>query len=126
MLVYEVKHRIEKCKAYSDARLVEHDMTLILSSFVSVKTDCSDHISSTSFLIDSHLIISKILLFQLSTQNVLILVHYQTFCCTYALSKTSCRKRKVREIEEQNRPGGNDKWKIRGHHSRKRAKDRRN
>ncbi|KAA0039819.1 rRNA-processing protein fcf2 [Cucumis melo var. makuwa] len=39
---------------------------------------------------------------------------------------TQYRKRKVREIEEQNRPGGNDKWKIRGNHSRKRAKDRRN
>ncbi|KAF5752097.1 rRNA-processing protein fcf2-like [Tripterygium wilfordii] len=35
------------------------------------------------------------------------------------------RKRKVREIEEQNRPGGNDKWKIRGRQSWKRAKQRR-
>lgn len=63
MLVYELKLRIEKCKAYSNARLVEHDTTLVLSFFVSIKTDCSDNISSTSFLIDSHLIISKIPLF---------------------------------------------------------------
>nr|GMD80702.1 rRNA-processing protein fcf2-like [Ipomoea batatas] len=35
------------------------------------------------------------------------------------------RKRKVREIEEQKRPGGVDKWKIRGQQSRKRAKHRR-
>uniref|UniRef100_A0A6N2KX62 Fcf2 pre-rRNA processing C-terminal domain-containing protein n=1 Tax=Salix viminalis TaxID=40686 RepID=A0A6N2KX62_SALVM len=35
------------------------------------------------------------------------------------------RKRKVREIEEKNRPGGNDKWKIKGKQSRKRAKERR-
>jgi hypothetical protein len=35
------------------------------------------------------------------------------------------RKRKVREIEEKNRPGGNDKWKIRGKSSLKRAKQRR-
>nr|GMD74005.1 rRNA-processing protein fcf2-like [Ipomoea batatas] len=34
------------------------------------------------------------------------------------------RKRKVREIEEQKRPGGVDKWKIRGQQSRKRAKHR--
>lgn len=38
----------------------------------------------------------------------------------------SCyRKRKVREIEEQNRPAGNEKWKIKGRQSRKRAKERR-
>ncbi|KAI4335079.1 hypothetical protein L6164_013760 [Bauhinia variegata] len=36
------------------------------------------------------------------------------------------RKRKVREIEEQNRPAGNDKWKIKGQNSRKRANERRN
>ncbi|ESW25548.1 hypothetical protein PHAVU_003G045400 [Phaseolus vulgaris] len=35
------------------------------------------------------------------------------------------RKRKVQEIEEQNRPGGNEKWKIKGSNSRKRAKERR-
>nr|XP_025648395.1 uncharacterized protein LOC112743395 isoform X1 [Arachis hypogaea] len=35
------------------------------------------------------------------------------------------RKRKVREIEEQNRPVGNTKWKIRGRNSWKRAKERR-
>ncbi|CAL1385742.1 unnamed protein product [Linum trigynum] len=35
------------------------------------------------------------------------------------------RKRKVREIEEQNRPGGKDKWKIKGKQSFKRAKDKR-
>ncbi|CAN0907887.1 rRNA-processing protein fcf2 [Linum grandiflorum] len=35
------------------------------------------------------------------------------------------RKRKVREIEEQNRPGGKDKWKIRGKESLKRAKEKR-
>lgn len=35
------------------------------------------------------------------------------------------RKRKVREIEEHNRPGGVDKWKIRGSQSWKRAKQRR-
>nr|XP_048329314.1 rRNA-processing protein fcf2-like [Ziziphus jujuba var. spinosa]XP_048329315.1 rRNA-processing protein fcf2-like [Ziziphus jujuba var. spinosa] len=35
------------------------------------------------------------------------------------------RKRKVREIEEKNRPGGNEKWKIKGKHSQKRAKQRR-
>nr|KYP49569.1 rRNA-processing protein fcf2 [Cajanus cajan] len=36
----------------------------------------------------------------------------------------SYRKRKVREIEEQNRPAGNEKWKIKSN-SRKRAKERR-
>ncbi|CAL5338039.1 unnamed protein product [Camellia sinensis] len=35
------------------------------------------------------------------------------------------RKRKVREIEEQNRPGGVEKWKIKGGQSWKRAKQRR-
>ena len=35
------------------------------------------------------------------------------------------RKRKVREIEERNRPAGVDKWKIRGKQSWKRAKQRR-
>ncbi|KAJ8754987.1 hypothetical protein K2173_015499 [Erythroxylum novogranatense] len=35
------------------------------------------------------------------------------------------RKRKVREIEEKNRPAGNEKWKIKGRQSRKRAKERR-
>ncbi|KAH7529427.1 hypothetical protein FEM48_Zijuj05G0182900 [Ziziphus jujuba var. spinosa] len=35
------------------------------------------------------------------------------------------RKRKVGEIEEKNRPGGNEKWKIKGKHSQKRAKQRR-
>ncbi|KAJ1390532.1 Fcf2 pre-rRNA processing [Sesbania bispinosa] len=36
------------------------------------------------------------------------------------------RKRKVREIEEQNQPtAGNQKWKIKGQNSRKRAKERR-
>ncbi|OWM63246.1 rRNA-processing protein fcf2-like [Punica granatum] len=35
------------------------------------------------------------------------------------------RKRKVQEIEEQNRPAGNEKWKIRGRQSMKRAKQRR-
>ncbi|KAL8209322.1 hypothetical protein R6Q57_006054 [Mikania cordata] len=35
------------------------------------------------------------------------------------------RKRKVREIEAKNRPGGFDKWKIKGKASRKRAKQRR-
>ncbi|KAK1418581.1 hypothetical protein QVD17_27726 [Tagetes erecta] len=35
------------------------------------------------------------------------------------------RKRKVREIEEKNRPGGVDKWKIKGKSSWKRAKQRR-
>lgn len=35
------------------------------------------------------------------------------------------RKRKVREINEQNRPAGVDKWKIRGKQSWKRAKQRR-
>ncbi|CAN1256161.1 Deoxynucleotidyltransferase terminal-interacting protein 2 [Linum perenne] len=37
----------------------------------------------------------------------------------------SYRKRKVREIEEQNRPGGKDIWKIRGKTSMKRAKEKR-
>ncbi|KAJ1437791.1 Fcf2 pre-rRNA processing [Sesbania bispinosa] len=36
------------------------------------------------------------------------------------------RKRKVREIEEQNRPAGNERWKIKGGNSQKRAKERRN
>ncbi|XP_020214133.1 rRNA-processing protein fcf2 [Cajanus cajan] len=36
----------------------------------------------------------------------------------------SYRKRKVREIEEQNRPAGNEKWKIKSN-SRKWAKERR-
>ncbi|RVW55959.1 rRNA-processing protein fcf2 [Vitis vinifera] len=35
------------------------------------------------------------------------------------------RKRKVREIEEQNRPAGVDKWKIKGRQSWKRKKQRR-
>ncbi|KAI8561973.1 hypothetical protein RHMOL_Rhmol04G0382300 [Rhododendron molle] len=35
------------------------------------------------------------------------------------------RKRKVREINEKNRPAGVDKWKIRGKQSWKRAKQRR-
>ncbi|KAL5079684.1 hypothetical protein RYX36_008105 [Vicia faba] len=35
------------------------------------------------------------------------------------------RKRKVREIEEQRRPAGNEKWKIKGQSSLKRAKERR-
>ncbi|XP_039025459.1 rRNA-processing protein fcf2-like [Hibiscus syriacus] len=35
------------------------------------------------------------------------------------------RKRKVREIEERNRPAGNDKWKIKGSRTFKRAKKRR-
>ncbi|XP_023540909.1 rRNA-processing protein fcf2-like [Cucurbita pepo subsp. pepo] len=38
---------------------------------------------------------------------------------------TQYRKRKVQEIEEQNRSAGNDKWKIKGRHSRKRSKERR-
>lgn len=36
------------------------------------------------------------------------------------------RARKVREIEEQNQPAGNEKWKVKGGNSRKRAKERRN
>uniref|UniRef100_A0A5B6YL75 Putative rRNA-processing protein fcf2-like n=1 Tax=Davidia involucrata TaxID=16924 RepID=A0A5B6YL75_DAVIN len=35
------------------------------------------------------------------------------------------RKRKVQEIEEQNRPAGVEKWKIKGRQSWKRAKQRR-
>lgn len=35
------------------------------------------------------------------------------------------RKRKVREIEAKNQPGGVDKWKIKGKGSWKRAKQRR-
>ncbi|WCJ29094.1 Fcf2 pre-rRNA processing protein [Euphorbia peplus] len=35
------------------------------------------------------------------------------------------RKRKVREIEEHDRPGGNDKWKNKGRQTRMRAKQRR-
>ncbi|KAL9253376.1 rRNA-processing protein fcf2-like protein [Drosera capensis] len=35
------------------------------------------------------------------------------------------RKRKVREIEENNRPASNEKWKIKGKHTLKRAKQRR-
>ncbi|CAI8617623.1 unnamed protein product [Vicia faba] len=35
------------------------------------------------------------------------------------------RKRKVREIEEQRQPAGNENWKIKGQSSRKRAKERR-
>ncbi|XP_045829297.1 rRNA-processing protein fcf2-like [Trifolium pratense] len=35
------------------------------------------------------------------------------------------RKRKVREIEEQRKPGGNPNWKIQGTATRKRAKERR-
>lgn len=35
------------------------------------------------------------------------------------------RKRKVREIEEHRRPAGNEKWKIQGKSTRKRAKERR-
>ncbi|KAG6576131.1 hypothetical protein SDJN03_26770, partial [Cucurbita argyrosperma subsp. sororia] len=38
---------------------------------------------------------------------------------------TQYRKRKVQEIEEQNRSAGNDKWKIKGRHSRKWSKERR-
>ncbi|GAV64397.1 LOW QUALITY PROTEIN: Fcf2 domain-containing protein, partial [Cephalotus follicularis] len=35
------------------------------------------------------------------------------------------RKRKIREIEEKSHPGGNEKWKIKGQQSRRRAKQRR-
>ncbi|KAK6254282.1 Fcf2 pre-rRNA processing [Theobroma cacao] len=35
------------------------------------------------------------------------------------------RKRKIREIEERNRPAGNEKWKIKGRQTFKRAKQRR-
>ncbi|KNA18568.1 hypothetical protein SOVF_069670 [Spinacia oleracea] len=35
------------------------------------------------------------------------------------------RKRKVREIEEHQRPGGNEKWKIKGKFTLKRAKEKR-
>ncbi|KAF4367254.1 hypothetical protein G4B88_012673 [Cannabis sativa] len=35
------------------------------------------------------------------------------------------RKRKVREIEEKNQPGGNNKWKIKGKHPKNRANQRR-
>lgn len=35
------------------------------------------------------------------------------------------RKRKVREIEEEKRPAGNEKWKIKGRQSMRRAKQRR-
>ncbi|KAE9605354.1 hypothetical protein Lal_00025038 [Lupinus albus] len=35
------------------------------------------------------------------------------------------RKRKVREIEEKNQPAGNEKWKIKGKNTQKRAKERR-
>ncbi|KAL2943590.1 rRNA-processing protein fcf2 [Bienertia sinuspersici] len=35
------------------------------------------------------------------------------------------RKRKVREIEEERRPGGNEKWKIKGKSTLKRAKEKR-
>ncbi|KAI6685170.1 hypothetical protein NL676_031083 [Syzygium grande] len=35
------------------------------------------------------------------------------------------RKRKVWEIEEENRPAGNEKWKIKGRQSMRRAKQRR-
>lgn len=35
------------------------------------------------------------------------------------------RKRKVREIEEHHRPAGNEKWKIRGKFTQKRAKEKR-
>lgn len=40
-------------------------------------------------------------------------------------SLAAYRKRKVREIEEKNRPGGNENWKIKGQGSRRRAKERR-
>ncbi|KAG6756893.1 hypothetical protein POTOM_037191 [Populus tomentosa] len=43
----------------------------------------------------------------------------------YDQTFSAYRKRKVREIEEKNRPGGNDKWKIKGKQSWKRAKERR-
>lgn len=35
------------------------------------------------------------------------------------------RKRRVREIEDKNRPAGNEKWKIKGKKSYQRAKQRR-
>ena len=35
------------------------------------------------------------------------------------------RKRKVREIEDHQRPAGNDKWKIKGKFTQKRAKEKR-
>ncbi|KAK7274282.1 hypothetical protein RIF29_15365 [Crotalaria pallida] len=35
------------------------------------------------------------------------------------------RKRKVREIEEKKQPAGNEKWKIKGKNTRKRAKEKR-
>ncbi|GMH14399.1 hypothetical protein Nepgr_016240 [Nepenthes gracilis] len=41
------------------------------------------------------------------------------------ISLTEYRKGKVREIEELNRPAGNDKWKVKGKQTRRRAKQRR-
>ncbi|GAB4860826.1 hypothetical protein Ancab_035988 [Ancistrocladus abbreviatus] len=41
------------------------------------------------------------------------------------VSFTQYRKRKVREIEELNQPASNNKWKIKGKQTRKRAKQRR-
>ncbi|XP_052206382.1 rRNA-processing protein fcf2-like [Diospyros lotus] len=38
---------------------------------------------------------------------------------------TKYRKRKLREIDERNQPGGVNKWKIKGKQSRKRPKQRR-
>ena len=37
--------------------------------------------------------------------------------------ETIFRKSKVREIEEKNQPGGNEKWKIKGQQSQKCAKE---
>ncbi|XP_074319299.1 rRNA-processing protein fcf2-like [Silene latifolia] len=41
------------------------------------------------------------------------------------MALTQYRKRKVREIEEHNRPGGNEKWRNRGKQTQKRAKEKR-
>lgn len=52
--------------------------------------------------------------------------HIANLACILLFVVITCyRKRKVREIEEKNRPGGNDKWKIKGKQSWKRAKERR-
>lgn len=49
----------------------------------------------------------------------------RTMHLTILVYQRFSRKRKVREIEEKNRPGGNENWKIKGQSSRRRAKERR-
>ncbi|KAB1213747.1 rRNA-processing protein fcf2 [Morella rubra] len=64
------------------------------------------------------------------SQNILpneavISVCGMSYFFLFAHVENFCRKRKVREIEEKNRPAGNEKWKRKSRQSRKHTKQRR-